>query len=97
MIDVASVDDDDDSSDLDGTSSLPTSDNNSSLKPRLRQVLAPQVTPAVEVLLNSSKESYEAYSRFPVGTVVEVCPDALMLVQDIAKNPSRKSRCCAYR
>lgn len=49
--------------------------------PRLRQVLAPQVTPAVELLLSPNQEQYD---HFPVGTVVEICPDALVLLQDIA-------------
>lgn len=49
------------------------------LIPRLRQVLAPQATPAVELLLSSN----EQYSAFPEGTVVEICPDALILVEDI--------------
>jgi NADH dehydrogenase [ubiquinone] 1 alpha subcomplex assembly factor 7 len=77
MIDVASVDDGEDLNAQKGSGA--------SLKPRLRQVLAPQVTPAVEVLLQSSKDAYEVYNSFPVGTVVEVCPDALLLVQDITK------------
>lgn len=50
------------------------------LRPRLRQVLAPNVTPAVELFLESSN-----YHNQPVGTVVEVCPEGIMLVQDIAK------------
>mmetsp|Transcript_12291 Transcript_12291/g.29265 ORF Transcript_12291/g.29265 Transcript_12291/m.29265 type:complete len:607 (-) Transcript_12291:108-1928(-) len=50
------------------------------LQPRLRQVLAPNITPAVELFLESSN-----YYNQPVGTVVEVCPEGIMLVQDIAK------------
>ncbi|CAJ1955269.1 unnamed protein product [Cylindrotheca closterium] len=50
------------------------------LQPRLRQVLAPNVTPAVELFLESAN-----YHNQPVGTVVEVCPEGIMLVQDIAK------------
>jgi len=52
------------------------------LTPRLRQVLAPNVTPAVELLLSSSHDQYD---HFPEGTVIEICPDALFLVQDVAK------------
>ena len=52
------------------------------LIPRLRQVLAPQVTPAVELLLSSN---YDQYDHFPEGTVVEICPDALCLIQDVSK------------
>ncbi len=52
------------------------------LTPRLRQVLAPNVTPAVDLLLSSSHDQYD---HFPEGTVIEICPDALFLVQDVAK------------
>lgn len=51
------------------------------LIPRLRQVLAPHVTPAVELFLSSNNQ----YDHFPEGTVVEICPDALLLVEDIVK------------
>jgi NADH dehydrogenase [ubiquinone] 1 alpha subcomplex assembly factor 7 len=50
------------------------------LMPRLRQVLAPNVTPAVELFLDS-----ESYHNLPMGTVVEVCPEGIILVQDMAK------------
>ena len=52
------------------------------LIPRLRQVLAPQVTPAVELLMSSN---YDQYDQFPEGTVVEICPDAIFLAQDVAR------------
>ncbi len=51
------------------------------LKPRLRQVLAPDVTPAVELFLEPNPQFHTA----PEGTVVEICPESLMLVEDIAK------------
>jgi NADH dehydrogenase [ubiquinone] 1 alpha subcomplex assembly factor 7 len=50
------------------------------LMPRLRQVLAPNSTPAVELFLDS-----ESYHNLPMGTVVEICPEGIILVQDIAK------------
>ena len=76
MIDVVSTEDE----------AVPTQDSSSSEKPelipRLRQVLAPNVTPAVELLLSSNQNQYD---HFPEGTVVEICPDALFLIQDVAK------------
>ena len=50
------------------------------LVPRLRQVLAPNATPAVELFLSS-----ENYHNLPLGTVVEVCPEGILLAQDMAK------------
>ena len=71
MIDVVSADD-----------PIPkASDDTPELTPRLRQVLAPNVTPAVELLLSN----HDQYNHFPEGTVIEICPDALFLVQDVAK------------
>lgn len=67
LIDVASVED-------------KKSESKGELVPRLRQVLAPNITPAVELFLES-----EAYHNLPVGTVVEICPEGILLVQDIAK------------
>eukprot|EP00532_Pseudo-nitzschia_australis_P012860 CAMPEP_0168213276 /NCGR_PEP_ID=MMETSP0140_2-20121125/4711_1 /TAXON_ID=44445 /ORGANISM="Pseudo-nitzschia australis, Strain 10249 10 AB" /LENGTH=739 /DNA_ID=CAMNT_0008140121 /DNA_START=94 /DNA_END=2309 /DNA_ORIENTATION=- len=58
------------------------SNNRKELIPRLRQVLAPNITPAVDLLLSSS---YDQYAHFPEGTVVEICPDALFLIQDVGK------------
>lgn len=55
--------------------------NKRQLIPRLRQVLAPQVTPAVDLLLAPNQAQYD---HFPEGTVVEICPDALVLLQDVA-------------
>ena len=73
MIDVVSADE-----------PVPTAGNSSKkeLIPRLRQVLAPNVTPAVELLLSSNQNQYE---HFPEGTVIEICPDALFMIQDVAK------------
>jgi NADH dehydrogenase [ubiquinone] 1 alpha subcomplex assembly factor 7 len=80
MIDVVSVED------ADGTENaqnplLTRDDGKKQLIPRLRQVLAPNVTPAVELLLQPNQQQYD---HFPEGTVVEICPDALVLMQDIA-------------
>ena len=91
MIDVVSVEDSEDikSSLIEASKSKKNSsggeDNDTKKKhliPRLRQVLAPQVTPAVELLLSPNEKQYE---HFPLGAVIEICPDALILVQDIAK------------
>jgi NADH dehydrogenase [ubiquinone] 1 alpha subcomplex assembly factor 7 len=89
MIDVVSVEDSEDiksslilASKSKNTSGGEDNDTKKHLIPRLRQVLAPQVTPAVELLLSPNEKQYE---HFPLGAVVEICPDALMLVQDIAK------------
>ncbi|OEU16138.1 DUF185-domain-containing protein [Fragilariopsis cylindrus CCMP1102] len=41
-----------------------------------------EVTPAVELLMSSN---YDQYDQFPEGTVVEICPDAIFLAQDVAR------------
>ena len=84
MIDVVSADETNEVGEsIPTTPSSPSaSENERQLIPRLRQVLAPNVTPAVELLLSSS---YDQYDHFPEGTVVEICPDALFLIQDVAK------------
>ena len=51
--------------------------------PRLRQVLAPETTPAVDVLL--SNDAYNNHDNFPVDSVVEICPEAIWLAKDMAK------------
>jgi NADH dehydrogenase [ubiquinone] 1 alpha subcomplex assembly factor 7 len=60
----------------------PTDGDESSLRPRLRQVLAPTVTPAVELFFESSIHQQQ-YGLVPEGTVVEICPEALLLIQDM--------------
>lgn len=94
MIDVVSADETNEAGESIPTTPLPpqttdkengsysASEQQLELIPRLRQVLAPNVTPAVELLLSSS---YDQYDHFPEGTVVEICPDALFLIQDVAK------------
>ena len=51
------------------------------LRPRFQQVLALDVTPAVELFLEPNPNFRDA----PEGTVVEVCPDALVLMEDMVK------------
>ena len=71
MIDVVSAD------------AVDTKDqSDSQLIPRLRQVLAPQVTPALDLFMSPNSDQYD---QFPEGTVVEVCPEAIILVQDLAR------------
>jgi NADH dehydrogenase [ubiquinone] 1 alpha subcomplex assembly factor 7 len=89
MIDVVSADETNEAGEpVPTTISTPQTNNDGEstaekqLIPRLRQVLAPNVTPAVDLLLSSS---YDQYDHFPEGTVVEICPDALFLIQDVAK------------
>eukprot|EP00980_Cylindrotheca_fusiformis_P004153 scaffold909_cov135-Cylindrotheca_fusiformis.AAC.10 len=65
---------------IDVASSADKKSSSGELLPRLRQVMAPNVTPAVELFLDS-----ESYFNLPLGTVVEVCPEGIMLVQDMAK------------
>jgi NADH dehydrogenase [ubiquinone] 1 alpha subcomplex assembly factor 7 len=56
------------------------------LVPRLRQVVAPDTTPAVDLLLKDYLSSGNNSDKdIPVGTVVEICPEAMFLVQDIAR------------
>ena len=60
-------------------------------KPRLRFVLPPDTTPALRTLLNVDPQTGEMkgpnakiLDAAPPGTVMEVCPEGMMLVQDIA-------------
>ncbi|CAB9528519.1 arginine methyltransferase NDUFAF7, mitochondrial [Seminavis robusta] len=48
-------------------------------RPRLRIVLAPEVTPALQTLLHVDDRQ-----QYDMGQVVEVCPEGILLVQDIA-------------
>jgi NADH dehydrogenase [ubiquinone] 1 alpha subcomplex assembly factor 7 len=58
----------------------PPNPDHTPLVPRLRQVLAPQVTPASDLLLPADSPQYK---NSPVGTVVEICPEAIFLIQDM--------------
>jgi NADH dehydrogenase [ubiquinone] 1 alpha subcomplex assembly factor 7 len=65
---------------------------NDKKKPRFRHVLSPGITPALRALLHldddgnprGSKEQVDTLTNAPVGTILEVCPEGLALVQDIA-------------
>jgi NADH dehydrogenase [ubiquinone] 1 alpha subcomplex assembly factor 7 len=60
--------------------------------PRLRFVLPPDTTPALRTLLRVNGSGYplennptaQALNALPTGSVVEACPEGLLLVQDIA-------------
>lgn len=60
--------------------------------PRLRFVLPPDTTPALRTLLRvsgsgtplESNPTAEALNALPTGSVVEACPEGLLLAQDIA-------------
>ena len=73
LVDVASAEDN------------PPNPNHTPLVPRLRQVLAPDVTPAVELFFPTTEDGNNTADTAPVGTVVEICPEAIFLIQDMAK------------
>ena len=80
LIDVASIEDQEgEEGDHDHRKHPPP---DGSLRPRLRQVLAPDVTPAVQLLIAPNQEQY---ADAPLHSVIEICPEAILLVQDIAK------------
>lgn len=55
-------------------------------KTRLRIVLSPNVSPACKTLLNVNPETGQMEGdESPVGQVCEVCPEGILLVQDVAK------------
>ena len=69
---------------------LSSGDMKKKKRPRLRFVLAPEVTPAVRTLLNvddrgkmRGEDSHLDDSK--PGDVLEVCPEGMMLAQDVAK------------
>jgi NADH dehydrogenase [ubiquinone] 1 alpha subcomplex assembly factor 7 len=77
LIDVASVLEDGD----DNHNSNHTKNKKEGvLRPRLRQVLAPDVTPALALFVEGNPQ----YDSAPTGSVIEICPEALLLVEDIA-------------
>jgi NADH dehydrogenase [ubiquinone] 1 alpha subcomplex assembly factor 7 len=98
MVDVAIQDElledeDADSSDSEKMKSSAVSADKMNLgskkRPRLRIVLAPEVTPALKTLMNvdeHGRTSNELISdkSVEVGNVVEVCPEGILLAQDIA-------------
>ena len=55
-------------------------------KTRLRVVLSPDVSPACKTLLNIDEETGQKEDdTSPVGQVAEVCPEGILLVQDISQ------------
>jgi NADH dehydrogenase [ubiquinone] 1 alpha subcomplex assembly factor 7 len=60
--------------------------------PRLRFVLPPDTTPALRTLLRVNGSGYplqdnhasQSLDSLPVGSIIEACPEGLILVQDIA-------------
>jgi NADH dehydrogenase [ubiquinone] 1 alpha subcomplex assembly factor 7 len=53
-------------------------------KLRLRIVLAPEATPALKMLLKTDADGKLPNDTAPAGAVVEVCPEGILLVQDVA-------------
>ena len=54
-------------------------------KPRLRIVLAPEVTPPLRTLLQTDAEGRLPYDDpAPPGSIVEVCPEGILFAQDLA-------------
>jgi NADH dehydrogenase [ubiquinone] 1 alpha subcomplex assembly factor 7 len=61
-------------------------------RPRLRLVVAPEVTPPLRILLKADEQGCLPHEvdasesdASPVGSVIEVNPEGLLLVQDIAR------------
>jgi NADH dehydrogenase [ubiquinone] 1 alpha subcomplex assembly factor 7 len=101
LVDVAVRDDiDDDDWKNSINSKFLKTDNNTTKgtnhpKPRLRIVLAPEVTPPLKTLLNSDDHGYikivNTNDTAPIGSVIEVCPEAILLVQDVAQYLKQQS------
>jgi NADH dehydrogenase [ubiquinone] 1 alpha subcomplex assembly factor 7 len=74
------------------TSSSTSQEKGAKKLPRLRFVLPPDTTPALRTLLRVNGSGYplennptaQALNALPTGSVVEACPEGLLLVQDIA-------------
>jgi NADH dehydrogenase [ubiquinone] 1 alpha subcomplex assembly factor 7 len=62
-----------------------TEDNSKEKTPRIRVVVAPDVTPALTTLLNVGKDGQMDDDSAEIGSIVEVCPEGILLVQDIYK------------
>lgn len=74
-------------------SSVPTQDK-SGKKLRLRMVLAPETTPAVRTLLGTDADGYrpkEIDKDVPAGSVIEVSPESILMVQELAKLISERN------
>ena len=84
MVDVAVAPEDQDESAPIEKEPVPT--GTPEKKPRLRIVLSPNVSPACKTLLNVNPENGQKEDDdSPVGQVCEVCPEGILLMQDIAK------------
>ena len=77
----------------------------SQLKPRLRIVLAPTVTPALRTLLPVDDEGFylsqqlntpdgDSIMNAPTGSVIEVCPEGCLFVQDVASILEKQGGAC---
>ncbi|KAL3793820.1 hypothetical protein HJC23_006180 [Cyclotella cryptica] len=74
------------------TSTSTTVSEGSKKLPRLRFVLPPDTTPALRTLLRvdsngaplKDNHASESLDSLPVGSIIEACPEGLILVQDIA-------------
>jgi NADH dehydrogenase [ubiquinone] 1 alpha subcomplex assembly factor 7 len=96
MVDLAMEDDDDDEDDENDVDATGTSKATSApertatkkvlLRPRLRVVLAPEVTPPVRTLLRTDEHGWIAGEdrEADLGSIVEVNPEGILLVRDMA-------------
>ena len=74
------------------TSTSTSTTDDGKKKPRFRHVLSPGITPALRNLLHidengnplGSQAQQQQLNNAPIGTITEVCPEALALIQDIA-------------
>lgn len=90
MVDIASEDEEEnrkDSEEQDNKkdSSCKNEDQQKEKVTRLRYVLSPDTTPALRTLLNVSSSGTMESDDAEVGAICEVCPQGILLVQDIAQ------------
>jgi NADH dehydrogenase [ubiquinone] 1 alpha subcomplex assembly factor 7 len=84
MVDVALAPDEQEETATIENDSLPKEKHEK--KTRLRIVLSPNVSPACKTLLNVNPETGQMEGDdSPIGQVCEVCPEGILLMQDIAK------------
>ena len=81
MIDINSRDEDEKNGDE--KDKVQSTDTKEKL-PRLRYVLSPNVTPALRTLLKVNDEGVMENDEAEVGAICEVCPEGILLSQDIA-------------
>lgn len=82
MVDVAIAEDDEEKSDV---KKEEKADAKEEKKTRLRIVVSPDLSPACKTLLTIDDKGEMEHDASPVGQVCEVCPEGILLVQDIAK------------